>query len=73
MGLAGGFIEPLESTGLYLSDLGSVMLAEHFPWNIENMPNMAFRYNRIMSNRYHEVLDFVNMHYCLTQRDDTAF
>lgn len=73
IGLAGGFIEPLESTGLYLSDLGAVMLAEHFPWNESHMEDMAFRYNRILSNRYYEVLDFINMHYCLTQRDDTAF
>ncbi len=73
MGLAGGFIEPLESTGLYLSDLGAVMLAEHFPWNADHMADMAFRYNRILSNRYYEVLDFINMHYCLTQRNDTAF
>ncbi len=73
MGLAGGFIEPLESTGLYLSDLGAVMLAEHFPWQKEHMADLAFRYNRILSNRYYEVLDFINMHYCLTQRDDTAF
>jgi len=73
MGLAGGFIEPLESTGLYLSDLGAVMLAEHFPWDDDHMEDLAFRYNRILSNRYYEVLDFINMHYCLTQRDDTAF
>ena len=37
IGLSGGFIEPLESTGLYLSDLATVMLSEHFritmTWN----------------------------------------
>ena len=37
------------------------------------MAAMAFRFNRIMSNRYYEILDFINMHYCLTRRDDTAF
>ena len=30
-------------------------------------------FNRLMSNRYYEILDFINMHYCLTQRTDTAF
>ncbi|WP_223668946.1 tryptophan halogenase family protein [Kangiella shandongensis] len=73
VGLSGGFIEPLESTGLYLSDVGVVMLAEHFPYKDENMDAMAFRYNRILSNRFYEILDFINMHYCLTQRTDTAF
>ena len=72
IGLAGGFIEPLESTGLYLSDLASVMLAEHFPLGGDLEP-MAFRVNRVMANRFYEVLDFINMHYCLTRRRDTEF
>jgi len=73
IGLSGGFIEPLESTGLYLSDLATVMTAEHFPYRDEDMEAMAFRVNRIMANRYYEVLDFINMHYCLTRRTDTDF
>ncbi len=72
IGLAGSFIEPLESTGLYLSDLATVMLAEHFPRD-DNYEPLAFRVNRILSNRYYEILDFINMHYCLTRRTDTEF
>ncbi len=71
-GLAGSFIEPLESTGLYLSDLAAVMLAEHFPRGGDSAP-LAYRFNRIMANRYYEILDFINMHYCLTRRSDTEF
>jgi tryptophan halogenase len=71
-GLAGGFIEPLESTGLYLTEFAAVTLAEHFPFGEQVQP-LADRFNRILSNRYEEVLDFVNMHYCLTQRTDTDF
>ncbi|WP_258807169.1 tryptophan halogenase family protein [Pseudidiomarina sp. CB1] len=73
IGLSGGFIEPLESTGLYLSDLGAVLLAEHFPWHREDQEILAARYNRLMTNRYYEILDFINMHYCLTKRTDTEF
>lgn len=73
VGLSGGFIEPLESTGIYLSELGAAMLAEHFPYKDEHIPALSFRYNRILQNRYYEILDFINLHYCLTQRDDTAF
>jgi len=72
IGLSGGFLEPLESTGLYLSDLATVMLTEHFPYQ-DNMDVLSFRYNRIMQNRFFEVLDFINMHYCLTRRSDTEF
>ncbi|WP_251359828.1 tryptophan halogenase family protein [Kangiella sp. TOML190] len=73
IGLSGGFIEPLESTGLYLSDLGVVALAEYFPYTDKDLKPMAFRYNRILSNRFYEILDFINMHYCLSKRTDTEF
>ena len=72
IGLAAGFIEPLESTGLYLSNLASVMLAEHFPYT-DDYEAMAFRVNRLLANRFYEILDFINMHYCLTRRTDTEF
>jgi len=72
MGLAGGFLEPLESTGLYLNEIAAQILAEHFPYG-EDMEPLAFRFNRIMQNRYYEILDFINMHYCLTRRTDTEF
>jgi tryptophan halogenase len=72
IGLSGGFIEPLESTGLYLAQVASALLAEHFPYG-DDMEPLAFRFNRIMSNRFYEILDFINMHYCLTRRTDTDF
>ncbi len=72
IGLAAGFIEPLESTGLYLSQIASEALAEYFPYASDLTP-LAFRFNRVMANRFYEVLDFINMHYCLTRRTDTAF
>jgi len=72
IGLAGGFIEPLESTGLYLSQIASALLAEHFPYGDDLAP-LAFRFNRVMANRFYEILDFINMHYCMTRRRDTAF
>lgn len=72
IGLAAGFIEPLESTGLYLSDLATVMLAEHFPMGGDLEP-LAFRFNRIVADRFLEILDFINLHYCLTRREDNAY
>jgi len=72
IGLSGGFIEPLESTGLYLAQVASALLAEHFP-HTDDMAPLAFRFNRVMANRFYEILDFINMHYCLTRRTDTDF
>ena len=48
------------------------MLAEHFPYG-DDMEPLAFRFNRMMENRFYEILDFLNMHYCLTRRTDTEF
>ena len=73
IGLSGGFIEPLESTGLYLSYLAAILLHEHFPFRDEDIETMAFRVNRIMAVRYYEILDFINLHYCLSRRTDSDF
>lgn len=72
IGSACNAIEPLEPGNLYLVDHAASMLAEHFPLGEELAP-LAFRYNRIMANRFYEFLDFVNLHYCLTRRTDTDF
>ena len=72
IGLSGGFIEPLESTGLYLAQVASALLAEHFPYT-DDMESLAYRFKRITEDRFYEILDFINMHYCLTNRTDTEF
>ncbi len=72
IGLSGGFIEPLESTGLHLIHLGAGLLATHLP--TEN-PSQALRdsYNRLMSGFYQDLKQFIVLHYCLSDRDDSAF
>jgi tryptophan halogenase len=72
IGDASASIDPLESTGLHMIDVAAEMLVEHFPYGDETGP-LAYRYNRIMANRFYEILDFVNLHYCLTRRTDTDF
>ncbi|HLO48314.1 MAG TPA: tryptophan halogenase family protein [Kamptonema sp.] len=72
IGLAGGFIEPLESTGIYLIEHGLEMLVNHFP-NRSFSDYLIRRYNEKMTECYEELRDFIVMHYCLTHREDTAF
>ncbi|MEM8492123.1 MAG: tryptophan halogenase family protein [Pseudomonadota bacterium] len=72
IGLSSGFIEPLESTGLFLVELSVATLCEYFPFT-DDMQGLATGYNRIIQDRYEEILDFIVLHYCLTRRDDTAF
>jgi tryptophan halogenase len=72
IGLSAGFVEPLESTGLYLSEFGARMLLEYFPL-AENRPGLAWMYNRTINQTYDEIVDFVALHYVLSARRDTPF
>ena len=72
IGLSAAFVEPLESTGLNMIEFAATTLAEHFPMNGEMKP-LAERYNKIMSNRFDDALYFINLHYCLSRRTDSAF
>jgi tryptophan halogenase len=72
VGLAAGFFEPLEATGILFIEVAAILLAQLFPWNGE-LEVAARQFNRIMNQRYQRVQDFLKMHYCLTRRTDTAF
>lgn len=72
MGLAGGFIEPLESTGLHMVELALGYLVRYFPLSGIN-PAARDRFNQMMRERYIELRDFVAAHYSVTRRDDTSF
>jgi tryptophan halogenase len=72
IGLSAGFVEPLESTGIFLIQRGLEELIECFPGR---SPEPALRrvYNRRIARVYDDVRDFVLLHYLLTQRDEHAF
>ncbi|MCG9696003.1 tryptophan halogenase family protein [Shewanella sp. Isolate11] len=72
MGLAGGFIEPLESTGLHLINLGVRLLATHLTSANPSQP-IRDSYNRTMNGLYDDLRQFIVLHYCLSNRDDTEF
>ncbi len=73
IGLAGGFVEPLESTGIALIELATYLLAHLLPGSADDMERASRHFNSMMAARYERILDFIKMHYCLTQRRDSAF
>ncbi|WP_323845139.1 tryptophan halogenase family protein [Microbulbifer magnicolonia] len=75
VGLAGGFIEPLESTGLHMVHLGVGLLATHLAGSEEGGVPQPLRdsYNEKMLGFYQDLKQFIVLHYCLSDRDDTDF
>ena len=72
IGLASGFLEPLESTSLYLIQAAVTQLLESFPERrIADVDRDAF--NRAMAFEYDRVRDFLILHYHATERDDSEF
>lgn len=75
VGLAAGFLEPLESTGLYLADYAARVLAEMFPPVPEAAADeaLARRHNQLMAEMHDDILDFITLHYTVAGRRDTPF
>ncbi len=72
LGLASGFIEPLESTAIHLVYRTLDFFFRYFPDKSFN-PALQADFNRRIYNDYDEIKDFIILHYCVTRRDDTAF
>jgi tryptophan halogenase len=72
IGLSGSFIEPLESTGLAITQTGIELLASMLDARYFDT-RMIDRYNLQVEKFCDDVKQFIVAHYCLTERDDTPF
>lgn len=72
VGLSGGFLEPLEASGIGMIETAAYLIGFLFPFNGDTAP-VAGTFNHLMRERYARVTDFLKLHYCLSQRTDSQF
>ncbi len=84
IGLSAGFLEPLESTGIHLIQLGIMKLMEYLPRHQsggepgnqrggQHESVCAEEFNRLMQMEIERIRDFLVLHYAATRRKDSPF
>jgi tryptophan halogenase len=70
VGLAAGFLEPLEASAIVLIELSAKLIAEQMPQTRPIMDIIARRFNEVTRYRWGRIVDFLKLHYVLSRRPE---
>jgi tryptophan halogenase len=73
IGLAAGFVEPLEATALLIVEASAKLLAEKLPATTQSLAYAEKSFNDISQYAWDKVIDFIKLHYYLSKRSDNDF
>ena len=73
VGMAAGFIEPLEASALVMVELSAKFISEQLPRSLEQLAIVGQRFNQTFSYRWQQIVEFLKLHYVLSTRDDSDY
>lgn len=73
VGMSAGFLEPLEASALAMVELTANMLCDNLPALFTNMPLVRDRFNQRFTYRWQRVVEFLKLHYAISQRTDSEY
>ncbi len=73
VGLAAGFVEPLEASALALVEFSAIAISEQLPPTRALMDVVARRFNDAFRYRWERAVEFLKLHYLLSKRADSDY
>lgn len=73
IGMAAGFIEPLEASAIAMIELSAKFISSQLPKDRQSMDIIASRFNAKFLERWEQIVDFLKLHYVLSNRQDSQY
>ncbi|MGB2102379.1 MAG: tryptophan halogenase family protein [Porticoccaceae bacterium] len=73
VGVSAGFVEPLEASALVLIEKSAEYISHNLPQGKPEMAVIAKRFNKIIHRYWIEIIDFLKLHYVLSERRDSQY
>lgn len=70
VGLASGFLEPLEASAIMLVETSANFIADQLPLTSDDMLPMSRRFNQVFQAKWRGIIDFLKLHYVLSRREE---